>query len=701
MAVCAEYLTRASIQNRLHALMSYPTSERMRRLSAGGSARASRRRGALARSPRQRPLANAQEAKMDLLLVEDNVADTRLIRHMVQSFPAPAPQLKEVDRLESALRELEQHPFDAVLLDLGLPDSEGLETLQRAKAAGGHPIIILTGLNDEHSATAAVRAGAQDYLIKDQLNEQTLARSIRYAIERHRDRAALRSSEERFRRLAENAPDIIFRYRLAQQRGFEYVSPAAEKITGHSVAAHYARPDLWLEISAPDAQARLKSLLRGDAWSRTPTECRWTRPDRSVAIVEIESVLVHADDGALLAIEGIARDVTERERLTLQFRHAQKMESIGRLAGGVAHDFNNLLTVITGSASVAREQTAGGSSLAGHLDRILHAASSSAELTRKLLTFARRQAIDLRVLDLNAQVAGLDGLLRRLIGDDVVLTTIPAREPTFVRADPGQIEQVVMNLAVNSRDAMPEGGNLTVEVTVLSPQEAGTEPLEALPAEWVALSVSDTGVGMSDDVKARLFEPFFTTKSPDKGSGLGLATCYGIVKQVGGHIQVFSEPGAGATFRVLLPRVSEGDDAAEPLSRAALAARGEETILLVAENAAVRGKTAGALQQQGYTVLDCATTDQAMQHARSRPTPIHLAIIVTPTTPPSAAQDLARRVRSLLRSTKVLMIAEQEEEAPPTSPPEQRPHATLTGAHSLSTLVLKVRELLDGPPAGA
>ncbi|HVH08772.1 MAG TPA: ATP-binding protein, partial [Gemmatimonadales bacterium] len=331
--------------------------------------------------------------------------------------------------------------------------------------------------------------------------------------------------------------------------------------------------------------------------------------------------------GRVTGILALVEDVTGVKRLEQQFFQAQKMEAVGRLAGGVAHDFNNLLTAILGSTELLREMIPTDHPGREEAEETRKAALRAADLTRQLLAFSRQQVLAPRVLSLNDVVVDMDRMLRRLIGEDIDLRTVLAGDLGAVRADPGQLEQVIVNLAVNARDAMPTGGKLTIETanTALDEAYAAARPVVAA-GRYVMLAVSDTGAGMDEATKARLFEPFFTTKPKGKGTGLGLATVYGIVKQSGGYISVYSEPGRGATFKVYLPRV---DAAVEPVEAAPAAGgslRGSETVLVVEDQGEVRSLTRRVLEARGYQVLVAASGQEAMRLAEERPGAIDLLL---------------------------------------------------------------------------
>jgi two-component system cell cycle sensor histidine kinase/response regulator CckA len=357
------------------------------------------------------------------------------------------------------------------------------------------------------------------------------------------------------------------------------------------------------------------------------------------------------------ANQELQREISERERVEQQLLQAQKMEAIGRLAGGVAHDFNNLLTIISGYGALLLEQMEGQAPLREHVEQIAIAADRAAMLTRQLLVFGRRQVLAPRILDLNTVVANMDKMLRRLIGEDIDLATLQDPQLGRVKADPGQIEQVVMNLAVNARDAMPRGGKLTIETANVDLDDAYVrEHVAVTPGPYVMLAVSDNGIGMDPPTLTRIFEPFFTTKEIGKGTGLGLATVYGIVKQSGGNIWVYSEPGRGATFKIYLPRVEETSAAEEPHRHAAAPTTGSETVLLVEDEDAVRFLVRNILESKGYRVLEARSGTEALSLCERHTGPLHL-LLTDLVMPEMGGCELAEQLGPRYPAMKVLYIS--------------------------------------------
>jgi PAS domain S-box-containing protein len=409
----------------------------------------------------------------------------------------------------------------------------------------------------------------------------------------------LRAAEQRYRRLAENAPDIVFRYELSPQHRFAYVSPVVASVIGYTPEEYYADPDLGFKIVHPDDRRSLESALSGDGRHAGTVTMRWTHKSGSLIWIEQRSALVRDADGQVVAIEGIARDISERRQLEDQLRHAQKMDAIGRLTAGVAHDFNNLLTVINGYSDLSLREMSQDNPVRRKIDEVKKAGDQAAALTRQLLAFGRKQVSQSKAVDVNAAVKSNTNILRRVIGEDIELITIldPALRP--IKADEGQIEQVLLNLAVNSRDAMSRGGKLTVQTS----NEAGGE---------ILLAMSDTGCGMDAATQLRVFEPFFTTKESGRGTGLGLSIVSSIIKQNGGRIELASNPGDGTTFKIYLPsaEASPATSAARPADEDRT---GSETVLVVEDDSAVRDFICTVLQHSGYRVVAARHGDHALE----------------------------------------------------------------------------------------
>jgi PAS domain S-box-containing protein len=437
---------------------------------------------------------------------------------------------------------------------------------------------------------------------------------------RKRLELALRQSDERFRQIAGSIDDVFWLTGPESGELF-YINPAFERVWGRSCESLYASPHSWFDAIHPEDRDRVRQSLAKQRTGGWDEEFRIVRPDGTIRWTRSRAYPVRDAAGHVHRVAGVARDVTEQHLLEEQVRQGQKMEAVGRLAGGVAHDFNNLLSVILSYAQMLLAGLRPGDAMRADVEEIRLAGERAANLTRQLLAFSRQQVIQPRVVALRDVVVGMERLVRRLVGDDVDLSISGADPSGRVYADAGQIEQVVMNLAVNARDAMPAGGKLSIQTenVVLSSAFAESHP-DVTPGSYVMLTVTDTGTGMDAATRERAFEPFFTTKGSGRGTGLGLATVFGVVKQARGHVSVDSEPGRGTTFRVYFPRTESPEASAAPPPAPDDRLRGTETILLVDDDDALRALMRGVLQRHGYEVLDASSGADATrisdEHAR-------------------------------------------------------------------------------------
>jgi two-component system cell cycle sensor histidine kinase/response regulator CckA len=521
--------------------------------------------------------------------------------------------------------------------------------------------------------------------------------------ERKRTEEALRNSEERFRIAAKSSSDLIWDWDILDG-SLEWFGNIDERL-GYNPGEFPRTIDAWEKIIHPDEHDRVMTALDQHLKMHKPymeeyrvqrkdgTFCYWT--DRGTAFWD--------EKGDPFKMIGACEDITKRKRaeeemraLEEQFRQSQKMEAIGRLGGGIAHDFNNLLTVIKGYSQLSLLDLKESDPLWGNIQEIQKATQRATDLTRQLLAFSRRQILDLKVLDLNILLRELDKMLRRIIGEDIELVTLLAGDLGRVKIDPGQIEQVILNLAVNSRDAMPSGGKLTIETAnVVLDEEYAHAHVTVIPGHYVRLSISDTGVGMPRELKEKVFEPFFTTKERGKGTGLGLSMVYGIVKQIGGNILVYSEPGHGTTFKIYLPRVEEQLDTFHALDETDSFPRGGETVLLVEDDPSVRNLAHRLLRQQGYRVLEAANGVGALHVAQEHGgEKIHL-LLTDVVMPQMGGKELADQLKIFRPDVKVLYTSGYTDDAIVHHGVLEPGIHFLQKPFSLKTLSHKVREVLD------
>jgi two-component system, cell cycle sensor histidine kinase and response regulator CckA len=517
---------------------------------------------------------------------------------------------------------------------------------------------------------------------------------IRDITDRKQSEDRLRQSEQRFRALIENSSDAIA---LIDANGtILYASSSTTRVLDYSPEEVVNRSAL--DMIHPDDRQRARQMLTSlvqQPGASLSIEFRVRHKDGSWRW--IEGIASNGlNDPNILALVANYRDTSERRRLEEQFLQAQKMEAIGRLAGGVAHDFNNLLTVINGYSALALDMATKDSPLYSDLQEINKAGLRAAALTNQLLAFSRRQVLEPKVLNLNTIVSDMDRMLRRLIGEDIDLVTVLDPVLGSVLTDRGQIEQAIMNLVVNSRHAMPDGGQLTIETANVELDDAyAREHSGVVPGSYVMLAVSDTGIGMDEQIQTRIFEPFFTTKQQGEGTGLGLSMVYGFLKQSGGNIWVYSEPGKGTTFKIYLPRVTERPARSSQERRPAPPLRGSEMILVVEDEEGIRKLIRSILQQAGYTVVDASNGAEALRFCETHSEPIHL-MISDVVMPQMSGRELANRLASLRPEIKVLFMSGYTDNAivrhgvlEPDTPFLQKPFTPVS-------LTNKVREVLEG-----
>jgi PAS domain S-box-containing protein len=635
-----------------------------------------------------RPLTAASQT-IRLLLVDDDPRYADYLRALLRPKGDTRFELAAVTCVGDGLRQLARGGYDACLLDYRLGTEDGFSLLRQAQSRSIRvPIILLTAAGDEAVELMAFAEGASEYLQKTEIDPARLKRTIVHAVARHRADAALRLRESR----------------LAEAEAFAHVMVAQVALDGRflkvpprlSAMLGYAEEELLgLRSSAvthPEdvaaEEAMRQRLVRGDARS-VEFETRYLAKDKTVRWVYLNSSLVPATDAEPACLLTYIRDVTSQKQLEMELLQAQKMEAVGRLAGGVAHDFNNLLTAILGYAELLGD-TVSSENDCSAVSEIQRAATSAAALTRQLLAFSRKQVLHAEVVKVDAVVTRTVSLLRRVLGDDIAVETVLPPGVPPIECDQVQLEQVILNLAVNARDAMPNGGRLTIHtgaITVEALQVRGDVTLQ--PGRYVTLAVQDTGCGMDVETKLRIFEPFFTTKQKDKGTGLGLATVYGIVKQSGGEIGCDTALNVGTTFTIYLPAT---DRAAMATAAVCGGARGgPEAVLLVEDDEAVRKLACAVLEQRGYTVVPARNPEEALQAASERTFDLLLTDLVMPN---ASGLDLAARLRRRQPSLAVLLMSgfmtdiEQGD--------IDAVGALLPKPFTPSGLASKVRETLDG-----
>ncbi len=616
------------------------------------------------------------------------------------SFPyfvdeqASAPPAKQA----SGLIEYVLHTGEPLLCTLEL--AQQMQQRGEVKLAGKPPLYWLgVPLQVNHHVLGAlvlksysenVRFSEHDRDVLTLISQQLAA-----AIDRKRNEQALRRSEVRYRSLVQTAVYGIYRSSLDGR--FLNVNPALIGMLGYNDALEILALDPRKDVFVDPAEyTRLVDEFRRSG-RMDGFEVRWKRKDDAIITVRISGRAVAGGDEPSDVLEAIAEDITERRVLEDQFRQSQKMEAVGRLAGGIAHDFNNLLMVISGYTEVLLDQLTLGHPLHAKAEAIQQASDRATTLTRQLLAFSRKQLLELKVINVNAIVTDMERLLRPLIGEHIELTTSLSPAVGCTRADAGQLEQVIMNLVVNAKDAMPNGGKICIRTAGVTLDDSyRPENTFIKNGPYVMISVSDNGQGMDRETQARVFEPFFTTKEKGKGTGLGLSTVYGIIKQSGGYVFVQSELGRGTVFTIYFPHVDEPSEVRGEIPVSLAAAGGTETVLLVEDEDSVRQLVRETLESRGYRVLEAAAGQAALTVAASHTDPIHL-VITDVVMPGLNGHELVQQLLPTRPGIKVLYLSGYAQDAFTTPPAAEAQKTFLQKPFTLQSLARKVREIL-GPP---
>ena len=495
---------------------------------------------------------------------------------------------------------------------------------------------------------------------EEEEEEPSIVISLKDITEQKRAEEALHKSEEKFRDLFENANDIIW---TSDVKGrYLTVNHLFEKLLGYTKKELINKQSLYL-IAQEDKKKSIENYQKAVSGEPVEYEAAVLTKNNKKRTFWLKLRPIK-DNGKIIGIHGIGRDITERKQTQealleseAQLRQSQKMEAVGRLAGGMAHDFNNLLTAITGYSELLLNKLGELDPLSKYPKEIMKAAERASELTGQLLTFSRKKVLKLKVLDLNAIVTDMEKMLRRLIGEDIELVTTLSPTLGQIKADAGRVSQIIVNLVVNSRDAMPKGGKISIETANVDlDEDYARHHAEVQAGPYVMLSVSDTGCGMDEETQSRIFEPFFTTKEVGKGTGLGLSTIYGIVKQFGGSIWVYSEPGKGTTFKIYLPRIEESIESHKPGKASVELPQASETILLVDDEQMVRDLVCEVLETSGYTVLTAGLGSEAISICKKYKEPIHL-IITDVVMPKMSGKELVKLLKPLQPDMKVLFMS--------------------------------------------
>jgi two-component system cell cycle sensor histidine kinase/response regulator CckA len=640
-----------------------------------------------------------------VLIVDDSEDDALLSAHELRRGGYEVAY-RLVQDAASMRRALDEERWDLILCDWHMPQFSAPAALVEVQERRLElPFLVVSGTVGEETAVNALHAGAHDFITKGRLTRllPAVRRGLAEAEVREARRKAEREwskTEARFRAMFTASPVPMWVYD-PETLAFLDVNDAAVRQYGYT-ANEFATMTI-ADIRPAEELPNLENALRER--SDATQVWRHRRKDGALLFVEVT--------GRDLEIEGrsvrliVAHDVTERlaaegtlRRTEDQLRQAQKMEAVGRLAGGVAHDFNNVLSVILTYCQLMAEGIAPADPMRADLDEVEKAARRAADLTTRLLAFTRQQVIAPRVLDVNDVLLNLDKMLRRLVGEDVDVVTLASAKRATVLADQGQLEQVVMNLVVNARDAMPSGGKLTLETSEVVLDEAfALAHLGARPGPHVMLAVTDTGSGMDAGTLARIFEPFFTTKELGKGTGLGLAIVHGIVQKAGGTVWVYSEPGKGTSFKIYWPTTDEARDSSAPVPQPT-SLNGTETILLVEDDEQLRSVARTVLARHGYGVIDARSPDEAMINVQRHVGPIDL-LLTDVVMPGGSGPDLAARLATERPETRVLYMSGYAGDAAVRHGIVASGMAFVQKPVTPSLLLYRVRQLLDGSRRGA
>ena len=599
-----------------------------------------------------------------ILIVEDDAAHSEAIGRALEAAGADGVSIRVARTLHEYGKAVADCPPDIALMDLNLPDGRAVEVLTQPPEAGSFPILLMTSYGNEHMAVEAIKAGALDYIVKSPEAFAAMPRTVEYALrewkllqERKQAQEELREVTQRLR-LATAAGhlgiwdwDIVNDVLVWNDRMFE--------IYGVSSNTFRMSRAIWEKCLHPDDLAMAlegtRAALSGER--EYDYEFRIVLPDGTVKFIKTNAMIIRDAHGKAVRMIGMNQDITDRKHMEEQLRQSQKMEAIGQLAGGVAHDFNNILTVIYGHCSVLQMKMGKDAPFRSDIDQIYAAAEKAANLTRSLLAFSRKQIMSPKKVNLNEIVLNVGKLLTRIIGEDIQLKTVCTGKPLRVFADSGQIEQVLMNLAANARDAMTNGGILTIET---GSEEIDESFIQAYgygaAGKYVVLSVSDTGQGMDAETTKKIFEPFFTTKEVGKGTGLGLAIVYGVIKQHNGYINVYSEAGEGTTFRVYLPQVSEeGADDTEEASPE-YPRIGNETVLVAEDDATIRGLAGSILRSFGYDVILAHDGEDAVEKFKADMEKIAI-IVMDMIMPRKSGREAYEEIRKVRPDVRILFMS--------------------------------------------
>jgi hypothetical protein len=636
------------------------------------------------------------ESPLQILHLEDNPSDAALVQSTLETGGISCA-ISWVQNRDDFLAALEHGGIDLILSDFSLPMFDGLSAAKIARAKyPSIPLIIVSGTLGEEQAIDSLKSGATDYILKERLAR--LVPAVRRAMQEVKERDERQQVEKMIRNERNfseaglnSLPGIFYLYDragnfLRWNRNFERVSGyATEEI------ARMKPLDFFGEDERDYIAKKVEEVFTEGAAN---AEAHFTAKDGTRTPYYFTGNKIQIDGKPCLI--GTGMDISERKKLERQFIEAQKTEVIGQLAGGIAHDFNNILGVIIGYSDLVVAELNPDGPAPKYIEEIRHAAERATALTRQLLVFSRKQTVQPSVLDLNEVVKDLDKMLRRLIDEHIELTIVPGEKIGRIKADSGYIGQVLMNLVVNARDAMPNGGKLSIATSnVTLDENYALTHTNAIPGDYVMLNVSDTGTGMTDEVKARMFEAFFTTKPKGKGTGLGLATCKTIVQQSGGHMDVYSELGKGTTFKIYFPSVEQPVDVPAKTVETSPLPRGTETLLLVEDDPSVRHLACNILEAQGYNVLRANNGQEGLRVARECKGATLRLVITDVIMPLMSGKVMAEWLKTTYPDLKILFTSGYTDDAIAHHGVLDAGVKFLSKPYNPATLARKVREMLD------
>ncbi len=626
-----------------------------------------------------------------VLMIEDREDDALLVVRELErgGYAVASKRVDAADALADALDEVP--PWDLVISDWSMPQFGALEALAIIRErALDIPIVVVSGTIGEETAVAALRGGAGDFVLKDRLAR--LNPAVERGLREARSRRTLRTTEERYRRIVETTSEGVW---IVDTNGdTDFMNARMATMLGVGAEDTIGKPAIDF-VHLDSRSTWVSHCERRERGVVAHADIRLARPDGKVIWVLVDSTVTFDEVGRYEGILAMAMDMTERRRLEDQLRQSQKMEAIGSLAGGVAHDFNNLLSVILSYTSLALEGLRPGEPIHADLEEVRKAGERAADLTRQLLAFGRQQMLQPKIVSCNQILGGMERMVRRILGEDIELSLLTSHTLGKTRVDPGQLEQVIMNLVVNARDAMPGGGKVTFETgNVELDAEYCAQHLDVVAGAYVMLCVTDTGTGMDAATRAHIFEPFFTTKEKGKGTGLGLSTVFGIVKQSGGHIWVYSEPERGTTFKVYLPRTDGVPEEATSAPALPSSLEGTETILLVEDDEQVRAIMRTILRRHGYNVLEAQNGGEAFLICEKFSARIHL-LLTDVVMPRMSGRELAERLAVMRADIKVMYVSGYTENSVVHHGVLDAGVSFLQKPITPDALLRKVREVLD------